>query len=338
MKNKFLHSIWITAFLAGMTFSGNAQDVHLSQFFHNNLLLNPANTGNFDGDYRITGNYRNQWRELSIPLVTAMAAFEKKFYYYTHEIDAGIIIIDDSFSGFNLRTNKILLSGAYSRFIGDNLFRAGIQGGVVMRRTDFSQQSFPNQWKYEEGTFDLSTPNMENSLEDNVLYPDINFGVGWAREFSPKLSTSAGFAINHLNKPNDSFHGDRENLRWRYVGNIGVDWNAGKSFSLQPKILYMTTTKTVDFIAGSKFNINFGEKARKQVYAGAFYRTSFENPDAIIGLIGATFNEFNVGLSYDYNISGLSDNTSNKSSFEIAVIYTAQNSIPEKISIPCDRY
>jgi hypothetical protein len=38
-----------------------AQDIHFSQFFASPLTLNPAETGNFPEDYRIGGNFKNQW-------------------------------------------------------------------------------------------------------------------------------------------------------------------------------------------------------------------------------------------------------------------------------------
>src|ERR1017187_4940646 len=42
-----------------------AQDPRFSMFYASPLTLNPAMTGNFDGLYRITGIYRNQWPGLS---------------------------------------------------------------------------------------------------------------------------------------------------------------------------------------------------------------------------------------------------------------------------------
>jgi len=38
-----------------------AQDPNFSQFFASPLTLNPALTGKFDGNFRLAGNYRNQW-------------------------------------------------------------------------------------------------------------------------------------------------------------------------------------------------------------------------------------------------------------------------------------
>src|SRR5580704_7122854 len=38
-----------------------SQDIHFTQFFTNPLILNPAQTGNFQGNYRIGFNFKGQW-------------------------------------------------------------------------------------------------------------------------------------------------------------------------------------------------------------------------------------------------------------------------------------
>src|SRR3984885_3759927 len=38
-----------------------SQDIHFTQFFSNPLILNPAQTGNFNGNYRVGFNFRGEW-------------------------------------------------------------------------------------------------------------------------------------------------------------------------------------------------------------------------------------------------------------------------------------
>ena len=52
----------------------SAQDPHFSQFFSSPLTLNPAFTGKFFGDYRVMGNYRNQWPTINNAFTTATIA------------------------------------------------------------------------------------------------------------------------------------------------------------------------------------------------------------------------------------------------------------------------
>ena len=53
-----------------------AQDPHFSQFFSSPLTLNPAYTGKFDGNFRVAGNYRNQWPTINNAFTTATASFD----------------------------------------------------------------------------------------------------------------------------------------------------------------------------------------------------------------------------------------------------------------------
>ena len=47
-----------------------AQDIHFSQFFHTPLASSPGNIGAFDGDYRVHGIFRQQWRAVTQPYRT----------------------------------------------------------------------------------------------------------------------------------------------------------------------------------------------------------------------------------------------------------------------------
>src|SRR5215207_7353319 len=51
-----------------------AQDPNFSQFFASPLTLNPAFTGKFDGDFRVAGNYRNQWPTINNAFTTYTAS------------------------------------------------------------------------------------------------------------------------------------------------------------------------------------------------------------------------------------------------------------------------
>src|SRR5688572_30781385 len=52
-----------------------AQSYHFSQFYSTPILVNPASTGNYPGDIRISGNFRSQWAGDNNPyLTTALSA------------------------------------------------------------------------------------------------------------------------------------------------------------------------------------------------------------------------------------------------------------------------
>lgn len=316
-----------------------AQDVHLSQFYTAQQNLNPALSGFYNGEYRIAGNYRSQWREIGDPITTAVIAFDKKFHFYSDEIDAGIIVIQDQFSGFNQNTNKIFLTGSYKKLWKYNEIRAGIQAGIVLKSTDLKTQTFPNQWVYETGIFDQNLSNGENDISQSQNFIDVNFGVAWSKTFT-KFKPTLGLSLFHINRPKDTyFNTPTERLRMRQVvhGEAVIDLNG--PVSIEPKLLYMWTTKAQDALIGSNVKYHFKDSKVKNVYAGVLYRDGFgRNSDAVIPIVGLTYNRFDVGFSYDVNISTLSDYSARKSTLEFSLIYTAPMFSPKNLSIPCDRY
>src|SRR5436853_7389770 len=81
MKPDFLYSktttmrnfFKVTCMCLALCVAGIAKaqvDPHFSQYYVYPAWLNPALTGAFDGDYRITGIYRSQWGNISSPFST----------------------------------------------------------------------------------------------------------------------------------------------------------------------------------------------------------------------------------------------------------------------------
>ena len=74
-KNTFTRAGLIVA-LALSTQTVQAQDVHFTQFDATPMIVNPAFTGAFNGSWRASGIYRNQWRSVTVPFVTYAASFD----------------------------------------------------------------------------------------------------------------------------------------------------------------------------------------------------------------------------------------------------------------------
>jgi type IX secretion system PorP/SprF family membrane protein len=324
---------------------GVAQDIHLSQFYTSEHLLNPAKVGDFEGDYRIIGNYRNQWRQINTdPLNTYVLSFDKAFRYYSHEIDGGILLARDEFTGFNTLTQKVLLSAGYAYILKGHKLRIGIQPGMVFKSTDLNKQTFPSQWNYNPGPdqvgfFDPSMDRQENTITASQSYFDLNMGVQWSKRIG-KFEFKSGFAMNHINKPKDTFFATQiERLKSRQVFHSEVNYYLTNAITIQPKMLWMWTAKANELVFGSNVKLGTGLKAIPGVFAGAFYRHGANrNIDAIIPIAGFSYKRFDFGFSYDVNVSELSDNVKRRKTFELSVIYTGASSKPTYMALPCDRY
>jgi hypothetical protein len=89
-------------------FIGYGQDIHWSQFNDNPIFQNPANTGEFNGDTRFIGNFRDQWRSVSVPFQTFNVCVDRKSKHFNYGL---LIYFDSQYNGyiFNplLPTNEI---------------------------------------------------------------------------------------------------------------------------------------------------------------------------------------------------------------------------------------
>lgn len=329
----------LCAFLILSSTSAFSQDIHLTQFYTNQQNLNPAMVGMYDGAYRAVGNYRHQWPEINKPITTGLVGFDKKFFFFKDEIDAGILIANDNYAGFSLNTTKIFLTGAYRKVLKGHEVRAGIQLGAVIKSTDLSSQTFPDQWDYQQGVFDPTIYNGETNLDGSQSFFDMNLGAAWSYKFK-KFTPTVGFSIFHVTRPKDTYFSTHvERLRTRQSVQILVDVPINASLSAEPKFMYMWTTRVSDMLLGTNVKYHIKNAMVKNVYLGLLYRGGFgRNSDAVCPVAGFHIKNFDIGLSYDVNVSKLSAQSTRKTTFELSIIYTAPIFLPKTLAIPCDRY
>lgn len=337
MKNKLILLFFTILFF--FDFNGFSQDVHLSQFFNSDHYLNPSKIGDHDGDYRITGNYRSQWKQVNgNPLTTGMIAFDKSFRYFTHEIDAGVFVVRDQFAGFQTNVSEFYLSGAYTYHIKGYKLRAGIQTGMVSRSTNLQEQTFPNQWDYYSGTFDKGIYNHETNMNPSQAFWDLNLGFKSEKRFG-KYVTHFGIAFMHLNRPKDTyFNKTDDRLRIRKNFNFDIDIPLNTRLTLSPKICWSFAAKANEFLFGSNLNFKTNHKVIPKIYAGVYYRHGVSRTfDAIYPIVGFSYKQIDFGLNYDVNLSALSYHVKRLGAFEFSVIYTAKSKKVKYKIVPCKR-
>ncbi|MBU2020345.1 MAG: PorP/SprF family type IX secretion system membrane protein [Bacteroidetes bacterium] len=322
------------------SFALHAQDVHLSQFYTADQLLNPARMGAHGSDLRFSGNYRNQWKQVnSLPLTTYVVSGDKLLHFGKEDVNVGATVVRDQFSGYKTITNKLLLTGSYGyKWLG-NQFRGGIQFGLVTNSTDLSLQTFPNQWNYPNGSFDKDIPNGEQNIRPSQNYLDINSGVTWSRLFG-EIKVESGLGFNHINRPKDTYFNTAfEKRKIRGVFHTTASIPVTPFWTLEPKMQWMWTTKANDFLFGSLGRYKTTDPLFTAVFAGLMYRHGVNRTfDAVYPVVGIVFKEFEIGLSYDFNVSTLSDGVKRLKSAEVSIIYTMAPSTVKYKILPCDRY
>lgn len=322
-----------------------AQDIHFTQFYAMPLLQNPANTGQFKGDCRFNGIYRNQWRSVDgQPYSTIGLSFDKQFYYFTQQINGGVLFLNDRSGYAPLSSTKFYLSGSALKLVNRHKLYAGIQAGIIYKYNDINKLTFDNQYHHGgEEVFNPDFDNGEETLEAGFAYFNLNIGVSWSKKLSEKMTPKAGIALSNLTRPNESFSGERLKdtsvlaLKKTFHGEL--IYTMSPKMDLVPRLMYQSQKKASSLMAGANLEYKMSEENSTVIYGGGMFRYGWsKNYDAAAWIIGARFKEFDMSVSFDLNISQLQEATKNRGAFEIAVSYICPSTQPLKIKVPCDRY
>jgi len=316
-----------------------AQDIHFSMYNLSPLTINPANTGNYNGDWRLMGNYRSQWREISKAYNTYSIGGDMNLYPFNQNVAAGIFLVSDK-SGGNLNVTKVFVSGAYHKKIAGFKLSAGIQPGVVIKSLDINSHTFPNQLNWNSGNFDNALPNSESFVTQRTTYFDLNAGFNVSKRIK-KFEPEIGGSFFHLTMPNESFYDQDNKLPIRQIYFGSIRYYATNKIAVVPNTVANVTTKANDWIFGLNLEYTFSKNTffENKIFGGFMWRKGVKRiSDAAIVNVGLKYSNYTIGFSYDINVSPLKTATGSKGAYEIALIYTGKNSRINKKQIPCDRY
>jgi type IX secretion system PorP/SprF family membrane protein len=310
----------------------NAQETQYSLFEYSPLYLNPANTGNYKGNWRASLIYRNQWAAGANAFTTTTAGFDAKFRLFRQKLAAGLFVLNDESGIGGLNYNKIYGSIAIEKEFAKNIFSLALQAGFVSGKI--------NSWMvWDPVTRDYTAPNGEANFGESVSYPDIVVGVLWKRQIGI-LEPEAGISLAHLNSPKNSFFGsgeEKESIRLNLNGRVKL--KLSDELFLMPAILYSGKNSVSLTQAGTDIGFRFlGTSSVKQVFAGVYLRNGIiESMEALSLRAGTTVGRMDIAFNYDIAMSDLSK-SGNMGAFEIAVVYRSTGLVLNSYSIPCERY
>lgn len=346
MKNTFIRAGVTTALALTLNSAAYAQDVHFTQFNMNPLTINPAFTGAFNGQYRVAGIYRDQWRSAmgSAAFKTIGASFDAPVVHDLTTDDylaAGVQLYNDRAGDGNLQNFSGLVSVAYHKFLGEKANKAltvGLQGGYTQKSFDLSKLYFENQ--YADGGFFGPQPGGLNNKTD---YFTVNAGLAWSHSTGENFGYTIGLSAMNLNQPSESFRKQKNSevgLGIRYAAQIGAIAYLNDKFSIRPGVLYQSQASAYELIAGNEFHLIVGEDQFRSiataVFAGVWYRSN----DAIMINAGVEWKGLRIGVAYDYNTSNLKPATNGNGGFEIALRFVGPNPLDfaRRLVYPCSRF
>jgi type IX secretion system PorP/SprF family membrane protein len=284
--------------LAASRVSG--QDVAFSQFYANPVYLNPALAGNRICP-RITLNYRNQYPSLAGNYVTYNASFDM----YAKSLFGGVAVLvtNDmtgplaSFSGSAVYSYHLNLSRKLT-------MNAAMQAGYYQYRLNWDKLVFEDM--IVPGTGEIIPGSSSESQPPKLSVGDIDFSTGIVLGYDERYYLGA--AVHHITSPDLAFYeGNISRLDPRITIHAGALFNLreatlpGKendNLSLSPNIVYMQQGNFHQLNGGMYLNFY-------PFVTGLWLRHNFENPDALIVLLGFQQPQFKIGYSFDYTLSQL---------------------------------
>ncbi len=318
------------------------QDAHFSQFFVSPSTLNPALVGSFNGSYRISSIYRDQWRSaVDDPFSTFVANGDVRFFAGESRnnnpdlIGAGIMFYSDRVGTFDLNTTQIALSASYQKSLdkkSKKYLSLGFQGGILQRSVNYEDLSFQDQWNaldgYTNATGELLPPN-------NLTVGDFAVGLNYFSQVSKLQSYNIGLAMYHIGSPNISFYkADNSSdislvkdnaFKRKITAYINYSLQTSEIFRIEPRVLYLNQEIHEELNVGVNFAYHFITTDDTHLHFGPWIRATKSldgyQIESIVASVGIEMNGLLLGVSYDYNLSDLTSDRAGLSSLEISISF-----------------
>lgn len=315
--------LFLLIFNFSFAFYMQAQNLHFSQFFNSPLTTNPANTGFIpDADYRIGANYRNQWSSImAVPYKTISVFGDAQVMRNQLEngwLGLGAVLLNDQAGSGSLTSTKVYGSLAYHQMLGlSSLVSAGFNIGWANKNINLSKLKFPDQ--FDGKFFDNTLPTSVVLNTNNVSYLDVHAGMNYAYFPDENTYINAGYSIQHVNRPKETFFNDNTNngrIPMRHTGFVNAILKVNDRVIINPNAYFSMQARSTELVLGMNANYNLSEFGEKQLYAGLYYRLG----DAIVPMVGFEISNIQFAFSYDVTMSSLSKFNSYRGASEFSII------------------
>jgi len=298
-----------------------AQDPEFSQFYANQIYLNPALAGN---SYcpRVSAGYRLQWPNIYGTYSTVGVSIDR----YVHSIKGGIglMIMQDRAASGTLNTTGIEAVYAphiqINRHIGISF---AIQTGWWQKAVNWSKLTFGDQIDPTDGFVNAT----QEVRPDQTSAGNFDLAAGMV------VSTDhlfIGGAVHHILEQNESLLGGTSKLPMKITvhggGNIPIGDRSNNTF-ISPNFMYR---QQGDF---KQFNI--GMYFKKQTIVGGLW---YRGKDAFIMLLGVEAGQFRIGYSYDVTISKLTNSTAGAHEVSLGYQFTCKKPRPKYRPVSCPAF
>jgi len=311
-----------------VNFISYGQDIHWSQFNDNPIFQNPANTGEFNGDTRFIGNFRDQWRSVSVPFQTFNVCVDRKSKHFNY----GLLMFHDQAGDGKLKTIEAMVTLSKTfKLTADSLhiLTGGINLGINHRQVNTDAFYFDSQ--YNGYIFNPLLPTNEIFQTDRKTNANIGIGAQYGWNLSSRHYLKIGLSAFNLNQPNQGFYQDviKRDLRWVWQVKYSQPLNA--RWDILPSLQYSKQGTYDEVMLGSSVRYYLPGSDRNYIHKALLAGVWSRARDAQILSVGCEYKDWFVGLSYDINTSKLVPASKARGGFEIAVRYIMYRFKPKRI-------
>ncbi len=340
-------------FIVCVAFSGivTAQDIHFTQFTQSPLTVNPGLAGTTVW-IRAGLIYRSQWGAVTDnPYSTIGASFDikskKKWLKVSKQTERyrkatdngfgwGVNLFNDRAGDGHMNTLQANLSLAYQIMVSEkSMLALGFQGGMMQRSIQFDKLYWGTQYDPSSSSGYNTALPADKAITggtSSFVRPDLGAGMIYTYKKNERymrgndqMDFTVGAAMFHILQPKYSFLNSSpiEQLYPRYVihgmATIGIKNTA---LAIVPAFLFQKQGPNQELFAGTLVRYMLKEDSKYTGYvkgasisAGGYYR----NKDAFVAAALFEFGSYGVGISYDFNVSGLSTVSSGRGGYEITL-------------------
>jgi len=282
---------------------------------------------------RVAGNYRNQWPDVNKAYITSTVSVDLPILRNSLGEDdrwgIGLMAMTDKTANGILNSNYVAISTAYHKSVdeeGYHQISVGFQGTYANKTLDGPRLHFLDGLQID-GTWLPSSSEPVNLQVVTASYFDMNAGLLYNGSFNGSDAVYFGASMYHLNQPKESFLGvDNITVPTRMTlhgGGYFPSESTGKTWYVSALYSRQATASELVFGGALEMSASQDENKPVNVYVGAWVRANNVS-DAIIPYVGLDYGSFNLGMTYDINVSGFKVATQQRGGFEISLIYIAR--------------
>lgn len=310
-----------------------AQSPVFSQYYSSGLYLNPALAG-LEKDIFIGMNYRSQWSNINLPFNTFQFSYihplSKPGVRVKHLGGLGASLLNDV-AGPNQEfvTQSFLLTGAYNFHLtryGNNIISIALQAGAVQQKINYDALQWSSQYDPVQG-YDGTQIGERASLNMQVLDPQLNIGAMWYYTSKGRMSLRSfsafqGISVSNVFTPKGFIDGTRGAPSVLFKLHGGMTSLRKLKYELSPNYLLQFQNQNFQINIGAYFGYylqppNRTNSKSKKILIGGWYRLR----DAFIVSTGFSSTSWNLGFSYDTNISSMGRNLGIGNAYELSLAY-----------------